>query len=130
MTESAPVDRIAQVLTNASYRRLPPPLTIANVAFDLPAAFVGTGIVPDLVVVLDTIKEEAARIRQKVEGISRALDVVRSRRPLTAILAGPRPTPHVLDALSKVCRVLPVGTVLTAEPEGALRDWLSVLLPL
>ena len=90
----------------------------------------GTGPIPDLIVVLDTVQDGDNRVRQKVEGISRALDVVRSRRPLTAVLAGPRPSISVLDALSRVCRALPVGTALEAEAETSLPNWLAVLLPL
>jgi hypothetical protein len=103
---------------------------LANIKFDIPAALVGTDPAPDLIVVLDTVQDGDNRIRQKVEGIARALDVVRSRRPLTAILAGPRPSVGVLDALSRVCRALPVGTVLEAEADESLPNWLAVLLPL
>jgi len=127
---TTPVERIAKVLTDVGYRPLPTPLTIATIKFDIPAALVGTGSTPDLIVVLDTVQDGDDRIRQKVEGIARALDVVRSHRPLTAVLAGPRPSLSVLDALSRVCRVLPVGTALEAEAQTSLRNWLAVLLPL
>jgi hypothetical protein len=36
----------------------------------------------------------------------------------------------MLDAISKVCRVLPVGTLSGEGDEAALRDWLAVLMPL
>jgi hypothetical protein len=132
MTTPTPVERIVKVLTHpdVGYRPLPTPLLIATVKFDIPAALVGTGPTPDLIVVLDTVQDGESRIRQKVEGIARALDVVRSRRPLTAILVGPRPSINVLDALSRVCRALPVGTALEAEAETSLPNWLAVLLPL
>jgi hypothetical protein len=130
MTTPTPVERIVKVLTNVGYRPLPTPLMIATVKFDIPAALVGTGQIPDLIVVLDTVQDGDNRVRQKVEGIARALDVVRSRRPLTAVLVGPRPSINVLDALSRVCRALPVGTALEAEAETSLPNWLAVLLPL
>jgi hypothetical protein len=130
MTTATPVERIVKVLTNVGYRPLPTPLAIATVKFDIPAALVGTSSMPDLIVVLDTVQDGDNRVRQKVEGIARALDVVRSRRPLTAVLVGPRPSISVLDALSRVCRALPVGTALEAEAETSLPNWLAVLLPL
>lgn len=98
--------------------------------FDIAAAFVGAHPSPDLILVADTALETDQRILRKVEGVARALDVARSRRPLTAILVGPRPTGPVLDAMTKVCRVLPVGSVVEGNPDETLRNWLAILLPL
>ena len=66
----------------------------------------------------------------KLEGAARALDVARSKRPLTVVIAGPRPSSSNLEIMSRVCRVLPTGTVLDKDPDGSLRNWLAVLLPL
>lgn len=85
---------------------------------------------PDLVVVVDTTLEKDDRIKTKIEGVARALDVVRSKRPLTVILAGPRPRTTMLDAISKVCRVLPVGTLVGEDDDATLKNWLAVLMPL
>jgi hypothetical protein len=128
--QTTPVDRVAEVLAGAGYRRLATPLEIAGLKFDLPAAFVGTSPSPDLIVVADTAFDEEHRILRKIEGIARAMDVVRSKRPLTAVLAGPRPSSVVLDSMSRVCRVLPIGTILDEDPDVALRNWLAVLMPL
>jgi hypothetical protein len=49
---------------------------------------------------------------------------------LTAILTGPRPNSSTIEALGRVCRVLPVGTPLGLESEPTLRDSLAVLRPL
>ena len=57
----------------------------------------------------------------------RQLDVVRSRRPLTVVLVGPRLESTTLAALSRYARVLPIGE--TTDDEN-LRNWLAVLLPL
>jgi len=54
---------------------------------------------PDLIVVVDTAFETEERAKSRIESIARALDVVASKRPLTAILAGPRPRTSVLDAI-------------------------------
>jgi len=130
MSAMTPVDEIAQILEEGGYRRLSVPLRIAGLSFDLPAAFLGTTPSPDLIVIADTAFESDERILSKIEGIARALDVVRSKRPVTAVLAGPRPRTPIIDALAKVCRVLPIGTALDATPAATLRTWLAVLLPL
>jgi hypothetical protein len=110
------------VLAKAGYQRVETPLKIASVQFDLAAAFVGTAHNPDLIVVFDTAFEPDDQIQRKVEGIGRALDVMGSRRPLTVVLAGPRPRASILDALSRVSRVLPVGTAIDTDPDAVAPD--------
>jgi hypothetical protein len=95
--------------------------------FDFPAALLGSDRSPDLIVVVDGAVEKEARILQKVEGLARALDVMNSKRPLTLVMTGPRPLAPAMDGLARVCRVLGVGDASDAD---ALRDALSVLLPL
>lgn len=130
MTAITPVERVSELLEGANYRRLPAPLSIAGLSFDIPAAFVGHDRASDLVLVADTAFEPAAKVLRKVEGVGRALDVLRSRRPVTLVLAGPRPEAEIVEALAKVCRVLPVGTQVDDDPATGLMNWLAVLLPL
>jgi hypothetical protein len=130
MTPATPVERIVAILSEAGYRLLSLPLTIASVPFDFAAALVGSGRSTDLVVVIDTVVDSVARTRQKIDGLGRAMDVAGSRRPVTAVIAGPRPPDTALDALGRVCRVLPVGTPVGVEADALLHQWLSVLLPL
>lgn len=130
MMAPTPVDRVAEVLAGAGYRRVPTPIEIAGLKFDVPIAFVGSSPSPDLILIADTAFDDEQRILKKIEGIARAMDVVRSRRPLTVVLAGPRPTSAILDSMSKVCRVLPIGTILDENADAALRNWLAVLMPL
>lgn len=130
MTATTPVERVSELLEAAKFRRLPKPLTIADLTFDLPAAFVGSDRASDLILVADTAFEPATRIMRKVEGVARALDVLRSKRPMTLVLAGPRPEADVIEALGKVCRVLPIGTPVGDDPATAIVNWLAVLLPL
>jgi hypothetical protein len=91
---------------------------------------IGTGNSPDLIAVVDSVVDTEPRIRQKLDGFSRALDVAGSRRPLTAVIAGPKPSDATLAVLGRVCRVLPVGTPSGEGADAALRDWLAILLPL
>jgi hypothetical protein len=127
MTGTTPVERVSDMLSNVGYKRITSPMKVGGLPFDFPAVFVGTGSSPDLIIIVDTAFDKEQRIQQKVEGLARALDVLRSRRPLTAIVVGPRPRNTTLDGLSRVCRVLPMGS---ASQEGHLENWLAVLLPL
>lgn len=130
MTATTPVERVSAILESAGYRRLPRPLSIAEQTFNLPAAFVGSDRSSEHVHVADTAFEKEARILRIVEGIGRALEIMHSRRPVTLVLAEPRPEAEVIDALAKVCRDLPIGTVIDDDPATALKNWLAVLLPL
>src|SRR3546814_18291365 len=67
------------------------------------------------------------KVLQQVEGIARALDVMRSRRPLTTIVVGPRPVGKTLEALAQAGRIL---SVEEATDPAELRDHLAVFLPL
>jgi len=130
MNASTPIEGVVEILTGSGYRRLSSPLSIAGLSFEFPAALIGENPSPDLVLVADTAFEADTRILRKVEGVARALDVARSKRPLTAILVGPRPTAAVLDAMTKVCRVLATGVIRPDDTSGLLQNWLAVLLPL
>lgn len=130
MNDTTPVGRITRLLLDAGYRSVSSPLVIGGLKFDFPAALVGTETSPDLILIADTAFEQEERLVTKLEGVARALDVARSKRPLTVVIAGPRPSSANLETMSRVCRVLPTGTVLDKDAEGSLRNWLAVLLPL
>jgi hypothetical protein len=130
MSATTPVDRVADFLAKEGFRSLPVPLEIAGLKFDFPFAFVGSAPSPDLILVADTAFDNEQRITKKVEAVGRALDVVQSKRPLTVVIAGPRPNTSAIEAMSKVCRVLPIGTVSDEDPDAVLRNWLAVLTPL
>lgn len=130
MTTSTPVEGVVKLLAASGYRPLPSPLSIAGLSFEVPAALVGEHPSPDLILVADTAFEADVRILRKVEGVARALDVVRSKRPLTTILVGPKPKASVLDAMTKVCRVLATGVIGAEQENPLLQNWLAVLLPL
>lgn len=127
MTAAIPAERVAAVLKDAGYRRLDAPLEIAGLVFDVAGAFVGVGHSADLVIVGDMAANGEKKVVQQIEGIARALDVMRSQRPLTSIIVGPRPVGRNLQALSQVGRILAVEEA--ADPKDLL-DKLSILLPL
>lgn len=55
---------------------------------------------------------------------------MRSKRPVTAVLTSGQPRTETVQSISKVCRVLPIGAPTGPNAVSAVRDWLSVLLPL
>ena len=130
MTPSQPVSRVVNLLTTAGYRQRETPVTVASVPFEFAALLVGSERALDLIVVIDILTEPEVRIRQKIEGLSRALDLIASRRPLTIVLVGPPPRAMIVEALSRVCRVLSVGTPTGADADTSVSDALAVLLPL
>jgi hypothetical protein len=130
MTLSSSVARIVDMLVGAGFKTLPTPFKVGSIPFEFAAMLVGTDKSPDLVVIIDTVTEKEERARQKIGGLGRALDAVQSRRPVTAIITGPTPGEQTMESISKVCRVLPVGTPTGPSDDHLLRDWLAVLLPL
>lgn len=122
-----PAERVAALLVEAGYRRLEMPLQVAGLTFDIAGAFVGVGHSADLVLIGDMAADGERKVVQQVEGIARALDVMRSHRPLSTIIVGPRPIGKTLETLAQVGRILPVEEALDL---AELRDQLAVLLPL
>lgn len=127
MTAGLPADRVTTILVANGYRTVASPLQIAGLAFEVAGAFVGIDHSADLVIIGDMAADGERKVVQQVEGIARALDVMRSHRPLTTVIVGPRPVGKTLEALAQVGRILPVGE---ADDPADLRDQLAVLLPL
>jgi len=96
----------------------------------------------DLVLLVDTTTgdfgdRDGGRVRQRLEALSRALDVTGSRYVVTVILAGAMLSEGI-EALSETCRVLQVegvalddqGNPADETAERQLEDRIRVLLPL
>lgn len=130
MTLQTPVDQVVSHLELAGFKRLKMPFEIASLEFNFPAVLISEGNDADLVVVADTVSEKDVMIQEKLEGIVRALDIMGSTRSITAVVAGPRPSHQVLEDISRVCRILPIGDTADATLEAALNNWLRVLTPL
>ena len=124
-----PVDRVAAFLEEADYVRVDQPRPIGGIPFAFDAMLAGRNSL-DLIAVVDLgIHPDDERIRHQVEALAQALDLVRSRRSLTVVLAGPRRGAALIQAIAGVARILVVGTPMEGEDAG-LRDALAVLLPL
>lgn len=143
MSASPLVFAIQTRLRTAGYSDLSTPFKLAGVDFAFTGAMRGRdGRALDLVLLVDTTTgdfgdRDGARVRQRIEALSRALDVTGSRYVVTVILAGAVLSEGV-EALSETCRVLQVEAVsLNAEgkpmdepTERQLDDRIRVLLPL
>ncbi|MBN9145693.1 MULTISPECIES: hypothetical protein [unclassified Novosphingobium] len=137
------VQAIRARLQAADYVDLATPFKLAGVDFAFTGAMRGRdGRALDLVLLVDTTTGEfgdrdGERVRQRVEALSRALDVTGSRYVVTVILAGAI-LAEGIEALSETCRVLqvegitldPGGTPLDEAAREQLNDRIRVLLPL
>jgi hypothetical protein len=143
MTGSLLVSGVVKRLEAAGYQALSTPFKIASVDFEFTAALRGTaGRGLDLVLIIDTAigeygDRDAAKVRQRVEALSRALDITGSRYVLTVILVGASLRGDI-ETLSATCRVLTIEYA-SLDGEGrpssdaageALDDHIRVLLPL
>lgn len=143
MSDSPLVQAIQERLRAAGYSSLSTPFKVASVEFAFTGAMRGReGRALDLVLLVDTTTgdfgdRDGGRVRQRVEALSRALDVTGSRYVVTVILAG-AVLADGIEALSEICRVLQVesvalndqGTPVDEIAERQLDDCIRVLLPL
>jgi len=137
------VEAVQQRLRSAGYSDLSTPFKVAGVEFAFTGAMRGrNGRALDLVLLVDTTTggfgdRDGVRVRQRVEALSRALDVTGSRYVVTVILVG-AVLAEDMEALTETCRVLHVeGIALDDRGQPAseisgrqLDDRIRVLLPL
>ena len=125
-------DRVVEILVGeGGYRPLPRPFKIGSQSFDFTHALVASDRANDIVIVIELRGNTADEaVVRKVLALTRALDVLHSKRPVTAVLTSGQPRAETVQTISKVCRVLPVGAPTGPKAADAVRDWLSVLLPL
>lgn len=143
MSQAPLIRAIQEQLRAGGYEDIPTPFRVAGVDFEFTAAMRGQGgRALDLILLIDTTTgdfgdRDADRIRQRVEALSRALDLTESRLVITVILAG-APLLGKIEALSETCRVLYVEALsidVTGKPadeltKNRLADRIRLLLPL
>lgn len=125
-------ERVVEILVQqGKYRELPQPMKIGSLSFAFDHALVASDRANDLVIVIELKggTSDEALIR-KVLSLTRALDVLKSRRSVTAVLTSGPALPETVQSISRVCRVLTIGTPSGPKAVEAVRDWLSVLLPI
>lgn len=143
MTGSPLVSAIQERLRRGGYDNISTPFKIAGVEFRFTGAMRGRGgRALDLIILVDTTTgdfgdRDGTLVRQRVEALSRALDVTASRYVITVILAG-AVLANGIELLSETCRVLHVENVALSDEgnpadeqaERSLDDRIRVLLPL
>src|ERR1019366_6768851 len=111
MSQAPLIRAIQEQLRAGGYQDVATPFRVAGVGFEFTAAMRGQGgRALDLILLIDTTTgdfgdRDADRIRQRVEALSRALDLTESRFVITVILAG-APLLGNLETLAETCRVL------------------------
>jgi hypothetical protein len=125
-------ERVVEILVQqGKYRELAQPMKIGSLSFEFDHALVASERANDLVIVIELkggTSDEA--VIRKVLALTRALDVLKSKRSVTAVLTSGQALPETVQSISRVCRVLPIGTPAGPKAADAVRDWLSVLLPI
>lgn len=124
---AAATEIVLDVLESEGFERLPKPLVVAGTKFDFDAAARGTGVSHDLVIVATGIPS-SRRLVQLLSGLTRTLDQVQSRRPVSLVLIGAPPDESTAADLERHARVLAVTE--EAPTEDDVRRAVSVLLPL
>lgn len=98
------IESVLQVLVDAGFERLPKPLVVAGSTFDFDAAVKGTGVSHDLVVLATSITPPRHLVRL-VSALSRTLDQVDSRRPVSLVLLGDAIDAEIRASLEQHSRV-------------------------
>lgn len=125
-------ETVFEILTQeGGYRPLGKSIKIGSQSFDFTYVLVAGVRANDLVIVIElTGASDDAQITRSVLAFTRALDVLGSRRSVTAVLTSGQADTDLVNSINRVCRVLPVGAPSGPMAEELLRDWLAVLLPL
>lgn len=125
-------ERVVEILVNkGNYRRLNTPLLIGSQEFVFTSILAGSDKANDLVLVIElTGSSTNESVIRSVLAFTRALDVVGSRRPVTAILTSGQADKDLVNAINRVCRVLPIGAPTGEDSSEVITHWLAALLPL
>lgn len=126
------VETVFEILTKeGGYRPLGKPITVGSQTFDFTYVLVAGDKANDLVIVIElTGASKDAQVTRSVLAFTRALDVLGSKRSVTAVLTSGQADNYLVNSISRVCRVLPVGAPIGPMAEHIVREWLAVLLPL
>ncbi|OWV65336.1 hypothetical protein ATY76_18950 [Rhizobium sp. R339] len=125
-------ERVVELLTTQGrYRVVAKPFRIGSQEFDFTHILAGTGKANDIVLVIELTGGSANDVvTRSVFAFTRALDVVGSRRPVTVVLTSGQADKELVNAINRVCRVLPIGAPEGEDSHQTVKDWLSALLPL
>jgi hypothetical protein len=125
-------ERVLDILTNEGrYRTLAKPVKVGTQAFDFTQVLVASDKGNDLIIVIElTGSTDHSAVIRSVLAFTRALDVLGSRRSVTTVFTSGQADKDLVNAINRVCRVLPVGSPSGQDAADIIHDWLAVLLPL
>ncbi|SMP62357.1 hypothetical protein [Noviherbaspirillum suwonense] len=125
-------DRVFEILTTEGhYKSLQKPIKIGSQEFDFTHILSATDKGNDLVLVVElTGATDNTSVARSILAFTRALDVFGSRRSVTVVLTSGQADKELMNAINRVCRVLPIGAPSGANATQHVRDWLAVLLPI
>ncbi|HMO15659.1 MAG TPA: hypothetical protein PKD64_15370 [Pirellulaceae bacterium] len=112
-----------------TYRQQPQLLTVADVDFQFDAVFRGPGDSEAMVVVVTGNEERVASIISKVRALSHTMLRSGSKRPLTLVMLVDQESSPLLEALSRICRVVAVTAANEDQVVAQLRSLLPLELP-
>ena len=126
MKNSVSIDEVSILLEDSGFKKLPTPFTLNGISFSFPAAFLGQPPPNDLILIINTDLESESRLSRRVHGLTRALDLAGSKKPLTNIIFGNNVKSSFLESLSYLSRVVPLDKASHEEAKNRL----AILLPL
>ena len=121
---------VLEELERAGFRQLTGPLVVDGATFDFDAAAAGTGVSHDLVVVSGS-GARPRRLVQLFSALSRTLDRLESRRPVSLVLVGTPMERTAMTELENHARVLVLesDTPTSTEIQRAIAVLLPLILP-
>lgn len=125
-------ERVVNILVEKGhYRVLSRPVRIGSQEFAFTSMLAGTNKANDLVLVIElTASTGDDNVIRSVLAFTRALDVIGSRRPVTVVLTSGQADKNLVNAINRVCRVLPIGSPTGEDSGQVIAEWLAALLPL
>ena len=125
-------ERVVSILVEKGhYQELGTAVRIGSQEFSFTRILAGTIKANDVVLVVElTASTSNDTVIRSVTAFTRALDVIGSRRPVTVVLTSGQAGKDLVNAINRVCRVLPIGAPTGEDLEQVIADWLAALLPL
>lgn len=123
------IAKVLDVLQEAGYRIVPPPLRIVDVDFqsDFSAVLAGPHNQNSLIVVVDADRTPFEITRRRIKALTTTLDRSGSAVPLTLVLITSDSDVSKTEGLDTLCRVVRVFN--SADPADDLRPLLPLAIP-
>lgn len=118
---------IQQILLESGYTPHDEPLRVVDLSFRFDSVLTGPNEQNTLVLVVQQDQPDIDSVHRRLIRLTRALDRVGSRRPITLVLIGLYSDPFKLERLNELARII---TVTPDSKEDEVTKLLGPLLPL